>query len=102
MVERIFIITPGNILTASSFSQEWQVPGKNLPKQQNPSFSEEKLLKQQNFNSQELKPPTLHEAMVQYEQTLIAEAISRNQGNITRAAKELGISRTGLYKKLAK
>jgi hydrogenase-4 transcriptional activator len=43
---------------------------------------------------------TLGEAVVELERQMIAEALRRSAGNIARAAKELGLSRKGLYLKM--
>jgi transcriptional regulator with PAS, ATPase and Fis domain len=43
---------------------------------------------------------TLDEIISQIEIRLIVEALKRHKGNISRAAKDLGISRRGLYIKL--
>jgi DNA-binding NtrC family response regulator/tetratricopeptide (TPR) repeat protein len=47
-------------------------------------------------------PPgtTLSEAMEELERQMIQEALRRSAGNIARAAKELGLSRKGLYLKM--
>jgi DNA-binding NtrC family response regulator len=42
----------------------------------------------------------LDDAMAAYERMVIREAIGRHNGNITRTAKELGISRLRLRKRL--
>lgn len=50
-----------------------------------------------------LKPAegvTLAEAVEELERTMIQEALRRSSGNIARAAKELGLSRKGLYLKM--
>ena len=45
-----------------------------------------------------MPPPTnLKEAREQLEQRLVCEALERNQGNITQAANELGVSRPTLH-----
>jgi transcriptional regulator with PAS, ATPase and Fis domain len=43
---------------------------------------------------------TLAEAVDQLERRMIQEALRRSEGNIARAAKELGLSRKGLYLKM--
>ncbi len=43
---------------------------------------------------------TLGEAVEELERQMIAEALRRSAGNIARAAKELGLSRKGLYLKM--
>ncbi|MFL6274919.1 MAG: sigma 54-interacting transcriptional regulator [Blastocatellia bacterium] len=46
------------------------------------------------------KGVTLGEAVEELERQMIAEALRRSAGNIARAAKELGLSRKGLYLKM--
>jgi DNA-binding NtrC family response regulator len=43
---------------------------------------------------------TLDEALAALEKQMIADSIKRHQNNVTRVAKELGITRRGLYLKL--
>jgi DNA-binding NtrC family response regulator len=43
---------------------------------------------------------TLSEAMAELERRMIAEALRKHSGNISRAARELGLTRRGLYLKL--
>ena len=43
---------------------------------------------------------TLADAMAELERRMIAEALRRHKGNISRAARELGLTRRGLYLKL--
>lgn len=43
---------------------------------------------------------TLAEALAEVERRMIAEALRRHNGNISRAARELGLTRRGLYLKL--
>ena len=43
---------------------------------------------------------TLAEAMAELERKMIAEALRKHRGNISRAARELGLTRRGLYLKL--
>jgi two-component system response regulator HupR/HoxA len=43
---------------------------------------------------------TLAEAMAELERRMIAEALRKHSGNISRAARELGLTRRGLYLKL--
>jgi DNA-binding NtrC family response regulator len=45
---------------------------------------------------------TLKEAVANFERDYIESAIARNGGNITEAARQLGIERSHLYKKLKK
>lgn len=47
-----------------------------------------------------LENATLAEALEEVERRMIAEALRRHKGNISRAAKELGLTRRGLYLKL--
>jgi DNA-binding NtrC family response regulator len=42
----------------------------------------------------------LSEAVEELERRMIQEALRRSAGNIARAAKELGLSRKGLYLKM--
>jgi DNA-binding NtrC family response regulator len=43
---------------------------------------------------------TLAEALGEVERRMIADALRRHNGNISRAARELGLTRRGLYLKL--
>ena len=45
-------------------------------------------------------PTTLAKAVEVLERRMIQEALRRNSGNIARSAKELGLSRKGLYMKI--
>jgi two-component system, NtrC family, response regulator len=45
---------------------------------------------------------TLREARSQFEKDLIRQALARSNGNVTRAAEELGVSRQGLHESLQK
>ncbi|MGI9106840.1 MAG: sigma 54-interacting transcriptional regulator [Pyrinomonadaceae bacterium] len=56
------------------------------------------------FNSNTIalagQPATLADAMGELERRMIADAMRRHKGNISRAARELGLTRRGLYLKL--
>jgi len=43
---------------------------------------------------------TLADAIAEVERRMIAEALRKHNGNISRAARELGLTRRGLYLKL--
>ena len=45
---------------------------------------------------------TLADAMSELERRMIAEALRKHNGNISRAARELGLTRRGLYLKLGR
>jgi DNA-binding NtrC family response regulator len=45
---------------------------------------------------------TLADAMAELERRMIAEALRKHNGNISRAARELGLTRRGLYLKLGR
>jgi DNA-binding NtrC family response regulator/tetratricopeptide (TPR) repeat protein len=45
---------------------------------------------------------TLSDAMAELERRMIAEALRKHNGNITRASRELGLTRRGLYLKLGR
>jgi len=47
-----------------------------------------------------LQNVTLADALAEVERSLIAEALRKHNGNISRAARELGLTRRGLYLKL--
>jgi DNA-binding NtrC family response regulator len=47
-----------------------------------------------------LQNVTLADALAEVERRMIADALRRNGGNISRAARELGLTRRGLYLKL--
>jgi DNA-binding NtrC family response regulator len=48
------------------------------------------------------QPRTLKEARAALEKEMIATALVRHGGNVTRAAQELGVSRPGLYQLMDK
>jgi DNA-binding NtrC family response regulator len=43
---------------------------------------------------------TLSEALEEVEKRMITDALGRHKGNISRAARELGLTRRGLYLKI--
>jgi DNA-binding NtrC family response regulator len=45
-------------------------------------------------------PGTLADALAEVERRMISDALRRHNGNISRAARELGLTRRGLYLKL--
>lgn len=47
-----------------------------------------------------LQDVTLADALAEVERRMIAEALRKHNGNISRAARELGLTRRGLYLKL--
>ena len=47
-----------------------------------------------------LQNVTLADALADVERRMIADALRRHSGNISRAARELGLTRRGLYLKL--
>ena len=47
-----------------------------------------------------LKNVTLADALSEVERRMISEALRKHKGNISRAARELGLTRRGLYLKL--
>ena len=47
-----------------------------------------------------LENVSLAEALEEVERRMIADALRRHKGNISRAARELGLTRRGLYLKL--
>jgi DNA-binding NtrC family response regulator len=47
-----------------------------------------------------LQNVTLADALAEVERRMIAEALRKHNGNISRAARELGLTRRGLYLKL--
>ena len=75
-LERAVILCEGNILKVSSISSDYsmQRPGK----------------KDDNLNLEKM------------EKQYILRALSKNKGNVTKAAKDLGIARTALYRRLEK
>ncbi len=48
------------------------------------------------------QPENLQVMLENYERTLILRALNRNKGNVSKAAKELGLTRSGLHKKIAR
>lgn len=55
-----------------------------------------------NLNTKESAMPTDDLNLEKMEKTLIQKAMQKSEGNISRAAAELGISRAALYRKLEK
>ena len=49
-----------------------------------------------------LQDVTLADALAEVERRMIAEALRKHNGNISRAARELGLTRRGLYLKLGR
>ncbi|HYV25487.1 MAG TPA: helix-turn-helix domain-containing protein, partial [Pyrinomonadaceae bacterium] len=47
-----------------------------------------------------LQNVTLAEALAEVERRMISDALRKHNGNISRAARELGLTRRGLYLKL--
>jgi len=77
MIERSIILSEGNVLEASDFFLT-------------PMQEKERELQIENYNLDEV------------EKTIIQKVISKNEGNITKAAKELGLTRTSLYRRMEK
>lgn len=75
-VERAVILSEDNTLNLKDFSMDFSNPSP--------------LSKRETLNLAEL------------EKRYILKAISKNKGNITKAAKDLGIARTALYRRLDK
>lgn len=75
-LERAIILSEGNILKISSISSDYnlQRPGE----------------KKDSLNLEDM------------EKQYILKALSKNKGNVTKAAKDLGIARTALYRRLEK
>jgi hydrogenase-4 transcriptional activator len=49
-----------------------------------------------------LQEVTLADALAEVERRMIAEALRKHKGNVSRASRELGLTRSGLYLKLAR
>ena len=49
-----------------------------------------------------LEPTTLDEAVAELEMQMITDSLRRHEWNISRVARELGITRRGLYLKIAR
>jgi two-component system response regulator AtoC len=49
---------------------------------------------------QESGPRSLEESLTRYERLILLTALSRNRGNVSKTAKELRITRSGLHKKI--
>lgn len=77
MIERSVILSEGNTLEASDFFFV-------------SSAAKEEDVQLDNYNLDEV------------EKTIIQKVISKNEGNITKAAKELGLTRTSLYRRMEK
>jgi transcriptional regulator with PAS, ATPase and Fis domain len=67
-------------------------------------MSDARLLKPQDFFLKETKQPKAQELLNldDLETTAIKKALHKNDHNISRAAKELGLSRAALYRKIEK
>jgi len=52
--------------------------------------------------AQEEQPTSLREKIGQYERSVILAALRRNKGNVSKAARELSLTRSGLHKKLVR
>lgn len=63
--------------------------------------SEQKLTSPANDNSLSSQG-TLHDIVDSIERQYITEALHKRDGNISQAARDLGLSRTGLYKKMSR
>lgn len=86
-----------NVLTFALYSMEANctvISARHLP----PNLIEKSLAS----SSGKVKEATLHDAQMWTTRETIVAALTRNNGNKSRAARELGISRTELYKKLKK
>lgn len=83
-IERAIILSEGDVLEPSDFftgEREGVLPG---------AAKKEAGVQLDNFNLDEI------------EKTIIQKVISKNEGNITKAAKELGLTRTSLYRRMEK
>jgi len=78
MIERSVILSEGNALDAADFFF-----GASNSK-------EDEDVQLDNYNLDDV------------EKTIIQKVISKNEGNITKAAKELGLTRTSLYRRMEK
>lgn len=88
----------GETITPDHLSPELRKSNVPLSSEQGGNaFSADSLSSVLNINAENAK---LDEIIEQIEIRLIIEALKRHEGNISRAAKELGISRRGLYIKL--
>ncbi|HVO74210.1 MAG TPA: sigma-54 dependent transcriptional regulator [Ignavibacteriaceae bacterium] len=84
-IERAVILSEGDILEPSDFfigEREGAMKGGRNGK--------ESGMQLDNFNLDDI------------EKTIIQKVISKNEGNITKAAKELGLTRTSLYRRMEK
>ncbi len=83
-IERAIILSEGDVLEPSDFltgERESVLPG---------AAKKDSGVQLDNFNLDEI------------EKTIIQKVISKNEGNITKAAKELGLTRTSLYRRMEK
>jgi transcriptional regulator of acetoin/glycerol metabolism len=76
MVERAVILNDRKVLTHQDF-----LPGKGMPGEQ---------------------APTESSRLDEMEKQHILKIINQNKGNVTRAARDLGISRTALHRRIRK
>lgn len=76
-IERSIILCDGNVLEPSDFFLS-------------PKMEKETDFQIENYNLDEV------------EKSIIQKVISKNEGNVTKAAKELGLTRTSLYRRMEK
>ena len=81
VMERVAILFPGDTVTASGLAQALPAGEPSLP----PTEDEDR---------------TLRDTMREVEKEAILRALDRNKWHMTRAAKELGLERSHLYKKM--
>jgi len=89
----------GEVLTPAHISQELKRSSDS-----NPEFAKNvtPIHSISNFFNQDSGIGKLEDAVSALESRLISEALQRNKGNISRVARELGLTRRGLYLKMSR
>lgn len=94
MIQRAVILA-GNeqTLSLNHLQTEWEATLRS-------AMSGKPTIKIQDDLQSDLKISSLPELVVEFEKKYISQALESNQGNISKTARDLGLSRAGLYKKL--
>lgn len=89
------VILAGNeqTLSLNHLQTEWEATLRS-------AMSGKPTIKIQDDLQSDLKISSLPELVVEFEKKYISQALESNQGNISKTARDLGLSRAGLYKKL--
>lgn len=89
------VILAGNeqTLSLNHLQTEWEATLRS-------ATSGKPTIKIQDDLQSDLKLSSLPKLVVEFEKKYISQALKSNQGNISKTARDLGLSRAGLYKKL--